>query len=152
MQHVFRRGRLLVVDDEPSVRDSLQGILEQEGQQVSTAGSGEEALALLSEHSFDLILLDLKMPGIDGLEVMKGAKRPAPDTVVIMLTAYGTLDSAIGALRHGAHDYLLKPCRVGEIVASVETGLGGRWEYLRRQELVSSSEQRVRQLTAREGP
>ena len=152
MQHVFRRGRLLVVDDEPSVRDSLQGILEQEGHQVSTAGSGEEALAILSEHSFDLILLDLKMPGIDGLEVMKEAKRTAPDTVVIMLTAYGTLDSAIVALRHGAHDYLLKPCSVGEILASVDTGLGERWESLRRQELVCNIEQSVRKLTAGAGP
>lgn len=144
-QH-FRRGKLLVVDDEPAVRESLRGILAQEGHQVSTAASGEEALASLSDDSFDLILLDLKMPGIDGLEVLQEAKRTAPDTVVILLTAYGTLDSAVGALRHGAHDYLLKPCSVGEIVASVHTGLTRRWETLQRQEIVTSIEQSVRKL------
>jgi DNA-binding response OmpR family regulator len=152
MHHVFRRGKLLVVDDEPSLRDSLREILEQEGHQVSTAESGEEALAILSVDAFDLILLDLKMKGIDGLEVMREAKEARPDAIVIMLTAYGTLDSAIAALRHGAHDYLLKPCSVGEIVASVDRGLAERWESLRRRQLVSSIEQSVRQLTATTPP
>jgi two-component system KDP operon response regulator KdpE len=148
MSHGFRSGRLLVVDDERSVRSSLQEILEQEGHRVATAASGEEALALLAKEHFDLLLVDFKMEGMDGMELMAEAKRLTPDAVVIMLTAFGTLDSAIGALRHGAHDYLLKPCSVQEIVASVETGLAKRWQALQRREIVSSIEQGVRQLTA----
>ena len=139
-------GRLLVVDDEPAVRDSLREILEQEGHQVSTAASGEEALVALADQSIDLVLLDLKMEGLDGLQVMERAKEISPHTVIIMLTAYGTLESAIAALRHGAHDYLLKPCAVGQIVASVEKGLNVRREALRRRELLTAMEKTVRQL------
>jgi DNA-binding response OmpR family regulator len=146
MQDTFRPGKILVVDDEPGVRNSLKEILEQEGHQVTAAASGEEALAVLSEDVFDLVLVDLKMEGIDGLEVMAQVKKTTPDTVVVMLTAYGTLDSAVGALRQGAHDYLLKPSSVEEIVTSVQTGLGKRWQALRRRELVTSIEQSLRQL------
>ena len=141
-----QRSKLLVVDDEPGVRTSLEGILEQEGHLVTTAASGEEALAAMDRDVFDLILVDLKMPGMDGLEVMAAAKGIMPDTVVIILTAYGTVDSAIDALRQGAHDYLLKPCSVQEIVGSVEMGLAKHRQTLRRRELVSSIEQSVRQL------
>jgi DNA-binding response OmpR family regulator len=143
---VFHGSKLLVVDDEPAVRDSLREILEQEGHEVVTAGSGEEALVVLSEQPIDLILLDLKMEGIDGLQVMEEAREIAPYTVIILLTAYGTLESAVAALRQGANDYLLKPCSVGEILASVEKGLGVRREAQRRNELVSSIEKTVRQL------
>lgn len=141
-------ARLLVVDDEPTVRSSLKEILEHEGHEVVTAASGEEALLKLRSVSFDLALVDLKMPGIDGLQVMAEARSISPDIVVVMLTAYGTLDSAIGALRHGAHDYLLKPCKVEEIVASVESGLTKRRLRIRRQELVHRIEASVRQLKA----
>jgi DNA-binding response OmpR family regulator len=146
MSDAFRPAKILVVDDEPAVRASLQEILEQEGHHVTAAASGQEALAVLDAEAFDLVLVDLKMEGIDGMEVMARVKKETPDTVVIMLTAYGTLDSAVGALRHGAHDYLLKPSSVEEIVASVETGLSKRWRALRRRELVSSIEQSLRQL------
>lgn len=149
---MIRPGRLLVVDDEPAVRSSLKEILEAEGHQVATAASGEEALLQFGQGSFDLILVDLKMEGIDGLQVMIEAKRMMPDTVVIMLTAYGTVDSAVDALRQGAHDYLLKPCKVEEIVASVEAGLAKRWESIRQRELVSSIEDSLRQLKARTVP
>jgi DNA-binding response OmpR family regulator len=148
MSAMVRPGRLLVVDDERAVRSSLQEILEQEGHQVTTAASGEEALLTLGHSNFDLILVDLKMEGIDGLQVTMEAKERAPDTVVIILTAYGTLDSAIRALRYGAHDYLLKPCEVEEIIASVEAGLAKRWQSIRQWELVSSIEDNVRQLKA----
>ncbi len=143
---MFHPGKILVVDDEPHVRTSLKEILEQEGHQVTTAADGPEALAVLGQESFDLILVDLKMEGMDGLEVMTEARRKVPDTVVIMLTAYGTLDSAIGALRQGAHDYLLKPCGVEEIIASVETGLAKRRQAVHRHDLVTDIEHSLRQL------
>jgi DNA-binding response OmpR family regulator len=103
---------------------------------------------VLGRDTFDLMLVDLKMEGMDGLELMRQVKSVMPDTVVILLTAYGTLDSAIGALRQGAHDYLLKPCGVEEIIASVETGLAERRDALRRRELVTNIEQSLRKLTA----
>jgi DNA-binding response OmpR family regulator len=149
---MFHPGKLLVVDDEHGVRASLREILEQEGHEVTTAASGQEALVALGREPFDLILVDLKMEGMDGLEVMAEAKRMMPDTVVIMLTAYGTLDSAVGALREGAHDYLLKPCSVGEIVASVETGLAKHQQAVHRRELVTDIENSVRQLRTSDLP
>ena len=145
---MFHPGKLLVVDDESGVRKSLREILEQEGHHVTTAASGEEALAVLDRETFDLILVDLKMEGMDGLELMRRVKSTMPDMVVIMLTAYASLDSAIGALRQGAHDYLLKPCAVEEIIASVETGLAERHDTLRRRELVTNIEESVRKLRA----
>jgi DNA-binding response OmpR family regulator len=138
---MFHPGKILVVDDEPHVRTSLKEILEQEGHQVTTAADGPEALAALSKDAFDLILVDLKMEGMDGLEVMTEAR-----------TAYGTLDSAIGALRQGAHDYLLKPCSVQEIVASVETGLAKRQQAMHRRELVADIEHSLHQLRTPDAP
>jgi DNA-binding response OmpR family regulator len=143
-------ARILVVDDELSIRLLLTEELSQEGYQVGTAASGEEALAMLQEDTFDLILLDLKMPGIDGLQVMEEARKLAPNTVVIMLTAYATLDSAVEAMRHGGHDYLLKPSTTEEILDSVEKGLAKRRQWLRHQELIKQIEDTAHQLRAGE--
>ena len=107
---MFIQGKILVVDDDSSIRNTLKEVLSRENYQVTTASSGEEALSLMREITFDLALLDLKMAGMDGLSLMKEIRRRAPLTGVIMLTGYATLESAIGALRQGAHDYLLKPC------------------------------------------
>lgn len=147
---MLEQARILVVDDEPSIRLLLAEELAQEGYQVRSAGGGEEALAMLQERSFDLILLDLKMPRIDGLQVMREARRLAPDTVVIMLTAYATLDSAIQAVRHGAHDYLLKPSTTEQILASVNEGLAKRRQRLRQQELIRRIEDTAHQLRSEE--
>lgn len=138
--------RILVVDDEEALRLSLGELLSDEGYEITTVGSGEEALEKLAEMPFDLLLVDLIMPGIDGLQVMKSAKRIAPETVVIMLTAHGSLQSAIQALRRGAHDYLLKPCEIDEILASVESGLAKRQHETRRRELMTRMEETLWEL------
>ena len=127
---------ILVVDDELAMRESLREILELEGFQVSQAESGEAALKVLEHSAIDLMLLDLKMKGMDGLQTTEAAKRLSPDTVIIMLTAHGTLESAIGAMRHGAFDYLLKPATVSDILASVQRGLNHRTQMLRQRDLV----------------
>lgn len=139
-------ARILVVDDELSIRFLLSEELAQHGYLVAVAASGEEALVMLQESAFDLILLDLKMPGVDGLQVMREAHKLVPDTVVIMLTAHATLDSAIEALRHGGHDYLVKPSSTEEILASVEKGLAKRREWLRQQQLIRQMGKIARQL------
>jgi len=117
---------ILIVDDERSLRRTLSSLFQRMGYHTTEAASGEEALEHISRETFDLVLLDLKMPGMDGAEVLKAARPLAPDTVFIILTAYGTLDSAILAIRYGAFDYLLKPSPMGEIVRIVEAGLAER--------------------------
>ena len=101
--------RILVVDDELIVRDSIKEWLEDEGFSVDMAASGPEALDKLSAKPYHLMLTDIKMPGMDGVELLKRAHKPFPDLTVIMMTAYATVETAIEALKIGALDYFLKP-------------------------------------------
>ena len=138
---------ILVVDDELAMRESLREILELEGFQISLADSGEAALGILENRTpIDLMLLDLKMKGMDGLETTEAAKNLSPETVIIMLTAHGTLESAIGAMRHGAFDYLLKPASVGDIIASVQRGLAHRAQMMRQRDLVGLMQRAITEL------
>ncbi len=142
------RPRILVVDDETTTRISLAEVLKLEGYEVDTAASGEEALTLINEHPpFNLTILDLKMPGMDGLELTKAVQTRSPETVIILLTAFGTLETAIEAIRRGAHDYLLKPCPVPQILESVRKGLTKQQREQHRRELVSQLEQTLSELT-----
>jgi DNA-binding response OmpR family regulator len=138
--------QLLVVDDELAMRESLREILELEGLRVLLAESGEMALEVLQQSSIDVMLLDLKMKGMDGLETTEAAKQVSPDTVIIMLTAHGTLESAIGAMRYGAFDYLLKPAAVGDIIASVQRGLAHRVQMMRQRDLVGLMQRAITEL------
>lgn len=119
-------AHILIVDDERALRRTLADIFLRLGYRTTEAETGEEALGLIARQPFDLVLLDLKMPGMDGIDVLKAARPMAPDTVFIILTAYATLDSAIAAIRYGAFDYLLKPSPMGEIIRAVEAGLAER--------------------------
>lgn len=139
-------GHILIVDDEPAIRLFLGEELAQAGYEVLTAASGEEALARLQTEPVDLILLDLMMDGIDGLQVMTELEQQTLPPVVIMLTAHASLDSAIGAMRRGGYDYLIKPCRTEELLSRVEQGLARRRAALRQQELVRLIEETARQL------
>jgi DNA-binding response OmpR family regulator len=118
-----RNASVLIVDDEETTRRSLADILRLEGYEVTSAPSGEAGVAILRSHPPDLMLLDLKMPGMDGLEVLKVSRQVAPDTLVILLTAHGSLESAIEAIRQDAYDYLLKPSSPKQILATVAAGL-----------------------------
>jgi DNA-binding response OmpR family regulator len=128
------KGKILVVDDEEITRLSLAEILRLEGCQVRSVSGGEAALDALEQEKFDLMLLDLKMPGMDGLDVMRAAAQIAPETQIIFLTAHGSLESSIEALRYGAHDYLLKPASQEQIIRSVASGLARRLEIQQRQQ------------------
>jgi len=139
-------AHILVVDDERAMRESLREILELEGFRVSQADSGEAALDILGQAPIDLMLLDLKMKSMDGLETTEAAKRLSPETVIIMLTAHGTLESAIGAMRYGAFDYLLKPAAVGDIIASVQRGLAHRAQMMRQRDLVGLMQRAITEL------
>ena len=103
------KGSILVVDDEPAMRLLLSSVLKEEGHDVTAAASGEEALRLIAKRHYHLVLTDLKMPGISGLELLEQVKRDDPGTAVIILTAFGTVEGAVEAMRMGAVHYLLKP-------------------------------------------
>jgi DNA-binding NtrC family response regulator len=117
---------ILVVDDDELVRSYLTRVLDHEGHAVSTAESGEEALACIAEQEFDLAFVDLKMDGVGGMEVVAGLRQKWPDTIVIVLTGHPTLETVFEALRHGAFDYMFKPCRIGDLRESVAKGLRQR--------------------------
>jgi two-component system response regulator HydG len=114
---------ILVVDDEAPNRDALERIFAREGWNVRTACDGREALDVLRDGDVGVILTDLKMPGMDGMELLRAVRHVAPDVPVILATAYGTVDVAVGAMKEGAWDFVAKPLRRAEVVASVQRAL-----------------------------
>jgi DNA-binding NtrC family response regulator len=118
--------RLLIVDDEVNARTALAELLREEGYAVETAADGFKALPKLEEHAPALVLTDLKMPGMDGLELMRRAQARDPDCVVVVMTAYGAVDSAVTAMREGAADYLTKPVNLDELALVLKRELERR--------------------------
>ncbi|MBW1887810.1 MAG: sigma-54-dependent Fis family transcriptional regulator, partial [Deltaproteobacteria bacterium] len=112
--------KILIVDDELIMRKSLADWLERDGYQVETAVSGEEALERCKDIRFDILLVDIKMEGMSGLDVLKQIKESDPDVEVVMITAYGSISTAIEAMKNGAYDYLLKPFDPNELVVLIE--------------------------------
>jgi len=117
------KNNIIVVDDEPIARQSLSDILRLEGYNVTAISNGELAVEHVRNYSVDLILLDLKMPGMNGLDVVQVVNQISPDTEIILLTAYGSMESAVEALRNRVHDYLLKPASPMQILDSVKRAL-----------------------------
>lgn len=115
--------RVLIVDDEKLMRDSLNEALTRAGLKTDMASSGEEAKQALEETYYDLVISDIRMPGMSGLEVLKCVKKISADTVVIMMTAFGTVDTAVKAMRYGASDYLTKPFSFDEVEITVNKAL-----------------------------
>lgn len=143
---------ILVVDDEAAERVTLGEVLRLEGYHVTLAASGEEALTLVRQQGpFDLAILDLRLPGIDGLQVLEGISKTSEDTIVILITGYGTMETAIQALRQGAYDFLLKPCPVDEVLAAVQRALSELKAGRHRRELVAQLQQTLQQLMATDG-
>jgi two-component system response regulator PilR (NtrC family) len=118
--------KILVVDDEQSLRDVLSIMLKRAGYAVTTAIDGEEAVELLNREIFDLVITDLRMPKIDGMEVLKAVKSASPETVVLIITAFATADSAVEAMKQGAYDYLTKPFQVDEVQLIIRNALEKR--------------------------
>jgi DNA-binding NtrC family response regulator len=107
---------LLVVDDEPAQRELMAGFLRKRGFEVATAGSGEEALARFRQEPFDLVLTDQKMPGLSGVELLEAVRAINPEVAVIVVTAHGTIETAVSAIKAGAADYLAKPVNLDELL------------------------------------
>ena len=117
------RHHILVVDDERALRYFLRLHLQEQHYQVTEAADGKAAIDLIDKHNFEVALVDLRLTDMDGLEIVRHLRQVSPKTGVIILTAYATLDSAIEALRQGAHDYLTKPFDTSELLASVADGI-----------------------------
>jgi OmpR family response regulator RpaB len=120
------KSSILVVDDEPVARKSLTDILRLEGYSVASVQNGQAAVEYVRTHHVDLMIVDLRMPGMDGLEVVQVVNQLAPDTEIVLLTAYASTETAIQALRLRIHDYLQKPAPPAQIVTSVKKGLDRR--------------------------
>jgi len=120
------KSNILVVDDEPVARQSLSDILRLEGYAVNSVPNGQAAVEYVRTHPVELMIVDLRMPGMDGLEVVQVVNQVSPETEVILLTAFGSTESAVQALRLRIHDYLLKPAPPSQVVNSVKKGLARR--------------------------
>ncbi|MGC8603849.1 MAG: response regulator, partial [Desulfomonilaceae bacterium] len=121
-----KKGKILVLDDEKIVLDSVTRILEDENYQIHTCRNGEQALQTLKEGGFDILITDLKMPGMDGLQAMEAMLEIDPDLSVIMFTAYSTVDSAVKAMKLGAVDYIRKPFTPDQLTDLVEKVMNSR--------------------------
>ncbi|MFO7774403.1 MAG: response regulator, partial [Candidatus Hydrogenedentota bacterium] len=119
---------MLVVDDKLSLRRLLAAAFKDRGFDVTTAANGDEAVTCVKEQPFDVIITDLKMPGKDGIDVLRAAKEVNIETEVILVSAYGTLETAVKAMRYGAHDFIAKPFKLAEIELKVDKILQKRKE------------------------
>ena len=142
---------ILIVDDEDHLRRTLSLILQKESYRVETASSAEEALACLKLRDFDLMFLDLNLPGMGGVELLAEVHEQAPHMPVLILTAHAELDSAIQALRLGARDYLFKPADPALIVTRVAEVLAEREQPARKKEIVSQLQDLLAELQRMEG-
>lgn len=114
------QGKILAIDDEPNIRHLIRNEFSLEGFKVTTAGSGEEGLKLFEDNSFDVVLLDIRLPRMNGIEVLRRLKKKDPATEVIMITAYGDIQTAVDSLKLGARDYLTKPFKLDELLSLVK--------------------------------
>src|ERR1700742_1700278 len=119
-------GTLLVVDDEQANLDSLDRIFEREGLKVLRAASGQEAIEKLRGNPVDVVLTDLMMPGMSGQELLRAVQAVAPEAEVVLMTAYGTVEAAVAAMKDGAYDFLTKPLKRHSVLKSVQQALDKR--------------------------
>jgi len=141
-------SRLLVVDDDPRVRSALTRLLKLSGYRVDEAESGRQALEMLERFHYDLMLLDIRMPGMDGVEVMRRARRLCSSLMIVVLTGHATLESAVTAVKAGAFDYLFKPSSNSEIGSVVARALRCRRRDMRRRRYLDAIVEAVGALQA----
>jgi len=151
-------SKILVIDDQKSIRNTLKDILEYESHEVTLAENGPEGLEQFEARKFDIVLLDIKMPEMDGMEVLDKMMQTAPDTPVIMISGHGNIDTAVDAIKKGAYDFIEKPLDLNRLLVTIRNGLDKKelvneTQVLRRKvsktfEMVGESEpmQRVKEM------
>ncbi|WP_170920311.1 response regulator [Desulfacinum hydrothermale] len=115
--------KILIVDDDDVYRDILKDAITAEGTELKLASSGEEALELIDSEPFDILITDLNMPAMDGLTLLKQARQHLPHLLTIIITGYGSLESAVEAIRQGAYDYIQKPFRIDEVAVATRNAI-----------------------------
>lgn len=144
---------VLIVDDEEGIRAVIGDSLESKGYLVAGANNAMAALEACAKMEFALALVDLRLPGaMDGVGLLSELRRQFPNVLVLMLTGYATIDSAIAALRQGAHDYLIKPISMSQLIDSVDCALAKRGEETRRNELIARLEETLQELKQENTP
>ena len=123
------QAKILIVDDEKEFADSLAERLVMRDYEVSTASDGKEAVEKITGHNFDVVILDVAMPGMGGIETLREIKRLKPLTEVIMLTGHGTVETAVEGMQLGALDYLMKPCETDALIAKINRGYAKQTEH-----------------------
>jgi DNA-binding NtrC family response regulator len=119
----MEKASILVVDDDRAIRESLNSLLSDKGYDVFTVEDGHQAIDAVRQREWDIALVDLKMPGIDGLEVLREVTKISPNTRVIIITGYATVESAVEAMKQGAVDYIAKPFTVDELLIRLENSI-----------------------------
>ena len=141
--------KILIIDDEAAIRSSLAGALQDEAFLVTSAGSGEEALGLIANNSYDAIMLDVWMPGIEGLETLKRIKAISPDSTVIVMSGHGNIETAVKATKLGAYDFIEKPLSLDKILVMLRNAIqfselhqqnkSLRSEYVKEPQMIGTS-------------
>lgn len=141
-------GRILIIDDEATLRQTLARILQRAGFEATTVSSGKEGLSMVTDQTFDLVYLDIRMPDMNGLDVLKTIHAQFPELPVILFTAQPDLHSAVEALRRGAIDYLMKPLKPQMIIDRTRTVLTDQKKKFRRREIIRQIEELQAELDA----
>jgi DNA-binding response OmpR family regulator len=142
----MNKSRLLLVDSEEDIRTTVGELLRMEGYDVDIVATGAAVLTALEEQCYDLVVLDINLPDCEGMQVVNAIIERSPDTKIIFLTAHGSLESAIEALRVGAHDYLLKPADSHKLLNSVASAIARRKEQVERRMLLEQIESSIQRL------
>ncbi|MBS3818945.1 sigma-54-dependent Fis family transcriptional regulator [bacterium] len=135
------KSSILIIDDEESIRDSCTQVLEKDGHKVTSVSSGPEGIKIFKNNSFQVVLLDLKLPGLDGMEVLSRIKKENPETYVIIITGFASIESAVDAIKRGAFDYLAKPFSPEELRVIVHKALESRKIYFQNLSLSEDLEE-----------
>ncbi len=143
-------SNILVVDDERGIREGCRRILISEGYTVDVAENGEEGLKLVKSRPFDLILVDLMMPVMGGLEMMEEVRKFDPEIIMIVITGFATIETAVDAMKHGAYDYMPKPFAPDQVIAVVNRGLEKRRLSLQAQRLMEERDQKLLEVAREE--
>ena len=144
-------GHILIIDDEAGLRQTLARIFQRAGFEATTVGSGKEGLTIISQQLFDLVYLDIRMPDISGLDVLKTIHAQFPELPVILFTAQPDLHSAVEALRRGALDYLMKPLKPQMIIDRTRAILNDQQKKIRRREIIRQMEELQAELNVLDG-
>ncbi|PJA49172.1 MAG: hypothetical protein CO171_05815, partial [Syntrophobacterales bacterium CG_4_9_14_3_um_filter_49_8] len=117
---VMEKGKILLIDDEPILLVTISDALAKAGYKVEVAENGQKGLAMFHGESFDMAIVDMVLPDISGIDILKEIKSLSPETMVVMITAYGTVEKAVEAMKLGAHDFITKPFSLDELVLKIQ--------------------------------